>query len=158
MDRSRKRTKMMMDSDAISSKPSPRCYFTTLPLELIAEILSYTPSPRDILAVARTCKHFCAVLVNNPASEFIWRHSRARFIYGPIPDFSPNFTEASYAAFLFDTKICEVGQSTVSLGGCRRTEMLLAGMQVEGKVRTTFGRSSPCSVFQRESPGLFQLF
>ena len=115
----------MTDSDAISSKLSPRCYFTTLPLELIAEILSYTPSPRDILAVARTCKHFCAVLVNNPASEFIWRHSRARFIYGPIPDFSPNFTEASYAAFLFDTKICEVGQSAVLLGEFRRAEMLL---------------------------------
>ncbi len=81
---------------------------TLLPLELLAEVLSYVPSTRDILAVARTSKHFCAVLSNNKATDFIWRQARARCQPQPIPDPTPDFTEASYAAFLFDSKTCEV--------------------------------------------------
>ncbi|TBU43901.1 hypothetical protein BD309DRAFT_959585 [Dichomitus squalens] len=86
----------------------PRCYLTRMPLELLAEILSYTLSPRDILALARTSRHFCTVLVNNKSTEFIWRQARARAVPTQIPDFTPNFTEASYASFLFDNKHCEI--------------------------------------------------
>ncbi|RPD61257.1 hypothetical protein L227DRAFT_500235 [Lentinus tigrinus ALCF2SS1-6] len=86
----------------------PKGRLTVLPLELVAEVLSHVPSPRDILAVARTSKHFFTVLVNNTAMDFIWRRARARFEPEPIPDPTPDFTEASYAAFLFDSKFCEV--------------------------------------------------
>lgn len=77
-----------------------------LPLELLAEVLSYT-APRDILALARTSKYYCATLVANPASKFIWKKARVR--YEPtIPEPTPNFTEPAYAALLFDTGTCEV--------------------------------------------------
>ncbi|RDX44438.1 hypothetical protein OH76DRAFT_1421421 [Lentinus brumalis] len=93
-----------------AAAPLHKCYMTLLPLELLAEVLSYLPSPRDILAIARTSKHFCAVLANNKATDFIWRQARARCQPQPIPDPTPDFTEASYAAFLFDSKTCEVCQ------------------------------------------------
>ena len=89
---------------------SHRCHLTRMPLELLAEILSYTLSPRDVLALARTGKHFCTILVNNKSTEFIWRQARARAHMNRIPDPTPNFTEASYASFLFDSKRCEVLQ------------------------------------------------
>ncbi|KAM5534010.1 hypothetical protein V8D89_012330 [Ganoderma adspersum] len=81
-----------------------------MPLELLAEILLYAQSPRDILSLSRTSKHFCTILVNNRSTNFIWRQVRAQAYPNRIPDFTPNFTEASYAAFLFDSKLCEVCQ------------------------------------------------
>ncbi|KAH9941639.1 uncharacterized protein BXZ73DRAFT_41589 [Epithele typhae] len=90
------------------SKSTPECFIASVPLEILAEMLSYTVSPRDVLAVARTCKYFCAALVNNPSTTFIWRQARARCLPKPIPDFPSNFTEASFAAFLFDHKTCDV--------------------------------------------------
>lgn len=87
-----------------------QCYLTHLPMEIIAEVLSYT-TPRDILALARSNKFFCATLVDNPSSAFIWKKSRSRCLPEPIPDPTPNFTEASYAAFLFDSGECEVSIS-----------------------------------------------
>lgn len=92
---------------AIAQNSKPPCLLTRFPLEILAEVLSYTGSPKDILALARTSKHFCSVLVNNPGSEFIWRQSR-KDCSPPIPDPTPNFTEASYAAFIFDAGVCEV--------------------------------------------------
>ncbi|EKM58120.1 uncharacterized protein PHACADRAFT_206959 [Phanerochaete carnosa HHB-10118-sp] len=97
-----KRTKAEHTQDA---KAPGRCLIGTLPLELLVEILSYT-TPRDILALSRTSKYFYATLVTNPASGFIWKKARAR--YEPaIPNPTPNFTEPSYAALLFDTGPCE---------------------------------------------------
>ena len=81
-------------------------YLSHLPLEILAEVLLYT-TPRDILAVARTSKFFCNTLVD-PSSEFIWKGARTRNSPIAIPDPTPNFTEASYAAFLFDYGECEV--------------------------------------------------
>ncbi|PIL23445.1 hypothetical protein GSI_14756 [Ganoderma sinense ZZ0214-1] len=81
-----------------------------MPLELLAEILSYAQSTREILSLARTSKHFCNILVNNKSTNFIWRQVRAQAYPNRIPDFTANFTEASFAAFLFDSKICEVCQ------------------------------------------------
>ncbi|CCL99618.1 uncharacterized protein FIBRA_01636 [Fibroporia radiculosa] len=86
---------------------SPPSYLDQTPLEILAEILSYCTSPRDILALARCSKLYCSTLVNNPATEFIWRKARARCVPEPIPHPTPNFTEASYAAFLFDKGKCE---------------------------------------------------
>jgi hypothetical protein len=84
----------------------PICPLGSVPLELLAEIMSYT-TPRDVLALARTSKYFCATLVSNPACEFIWKRARARF-EPTIPAPTPNFTEPAYAAFLFDSGVCEV--------------------------------------------------
>ncbi|KAJ3477400.1 hypothetical protein NLI96_g10489 [Meripilus lineatus] len=96
---------------AIAQNSKPPCLLTRFPLEILAEVLSYTGSPKDILALARTSKHFCSVLVNNPGSEFIWRQSR-KDCSPPIPDPTPNFTEASYAAFIFDAGVCETCQAS----------------------------------------------
>lgn len=94
--------------DIATDAARPVCHLTRMPLELLAEILSHTQSPREILALARTNKHFCNILVNNNSTNFIWRQARTRAYPNPIPDFTPNFTEASFAAFLFDSKLCEV--------------------------------------------------
>ncbi|EIN08421.1 hypothetical protein PUNSTDRAFT_144020 [Punctularia strigosozonata HHB-11173 SS5] len=103
---SSKKTKV----DGADVKPAqpPRRPFDTLPLELLAEILSYTSSPRDILAVARCSKVLCDTLVQNPATVYIWRKARARAQPEPIPDPTPNFHEAAYAAFIYDPGICYV--------------------------------------------------
>ena len=85
------------------------CLIGTVPLEILAEILSYT-LPRDVLAFARTSRYFCNTLVSNPASQFIWAKARVRFT-PVIPPPTPNFTESAYAAFLFDPGVCEVGSS-----------------------------------------------
>ena len=84
-----------------------RCYISRLPVEILAEILRYI-RPQDLLAMARTSKYFCTMLVSSRASTYIWKEARARFKPQPIPDPTPNFTESSYAAFLFDDGICEV--------------------------------------------------
>ncbi|CAL1699573.1 unnamed protein product [Somion occarium] len=83
------------------------CHLGRMPLEILAEILSYTCSPRDVLALARCNKFFCHTLVQ-PSSAFIWKHARARCKPSPIPDPTPNYTEAAYASLIFDGGECEV--------------------------------------------------
>ncbi|KZT65306.1 hypothetical protein DAEQUDRAFT_731572 [Daedalea quercina L-15889] len=88
------------------------CWLEDIPLEILAEILSYVPSPASVLALARCSKYFCNALVNNPSTTFIWRNARKRccaYYYGTVlPEPTQNFTEASYAAFVFDGGNCEV--------------------------------------------------
>lgn len=92
-------------------KPSP---LVVLPVELLSDALIYTGSPQHVLAVARTCKALCQTLLN-PNNQFIWREARRTFSFnlatGPVflPD-PPNdfFGEAAYAAFVFDSGVCEV--------------------------------------------------
>ena len=83
------------------------CYLSKMPFELLAEILQFTTSPKDILAVSRCSKFFCATLLN-PSSTYIWRHARTVCKPDPLPDPLPTFTESSYAAFVFDGGECEV--------------------------------------------------
>lgn len=104
--RGRKRSK---HTDDVSAPLQLPCAIGRLPLEILAEILSYT-TPRDILALARTSKYFCNTLVGNGATLFIWKKARMTF-HPPIPEPTPNFTEVSYAAFLFDGSECEVSNS-----------------------------------------------
>ena len=94
-----------------------RDYFSHLPLELLAEILS-TTSPKDVLAVARCSKFLCNTLANNKSAEFIWRSARKLCKPYPLPDPTPNFTEASYAAFVFDHGNCEVGYKLLNYLYC----------------------------------------
>ncbi|KAG1742455.1 hypothetical protein EDB19DRAFT_1701144 [Suillus lakei] len=81
---------------------------TSLPLELLAEILTQTNSPRDVLSVARTSKLLCSALVCNPAADFIWRTVRKKCLPHALPDPTPNFSEAAYAAFVYDSGSCDV--------------------------------------------------
>ncbi|KAG1760577.1 hypothetical protein EDD22DRAFT_900451 [Suillus occidentalis] len=85
-----------------------QCYFPTLPLELLAEILIQTNSPRDVLSVARTSKLLCSTLVCNPAADFIWRTVRKNCLPRALPDPTQNFSEAAYAAFVYDGGVCDV--------------------------------------------------
>lgn len=83
------------------------CYLERMPMEILAEILSYSSSPQDILALARCSKFFCATLTNK-SSDFIWRQARTRCLPRAIPEPTPNFTESSYAALIYDSGPCEV--------------------------------------------------
>ncbi len=105
-----------------SEQNKPPCGFTRIPLEILAEVLLYTPFTQDILALARCSKYFCGTLVNNPGTVFIWKRVRAAALPSPIPDPTPNFTEAAYAAYLFDSGPCEVRPSFPGLGPSLRYE------------------------------------
>jgi len=96
--------------------PEPQCYLSRIPIELLAEILMYMPSTQTVLALARCSKYFCATLVNNDSSVFIWRNVRATSKPYAIPDPTPNFTEPAYAAFIFDCGECEVCRVGFSFG------------------------------------------
>lgn len=97
------------------SKSVPgRCLFPTLPLELLAEILIQTDSPRDVLSIARTSKLLCSTLVCNPAADFIWRTIRNKCLPHALPDPTPNFSEAAYAAFVYDGGSCDVCQKNTN--------------------------------------------
>jgi F-box domain len=97
---------VIISIEGMDAKP---CYdLTRLPLELLAEILLYMPSTKCVLALARCSKYFCATLVNNGSSVFIWRRVRATCKPKVIPDPTPDFTEPAYAAFIFDGGQCEV--------------------------------------------------
>jgi len=81
------------------------CHLLQLPLEILAELLSYTRIP-DLLSLARTSKYFCRMLCN-PGSSFIWRRARIDpdFLF-VIPDPPPNMPEPAYAAMIFDRGKC----------------------------------------------------
>ncbi|KAH8101110.1 hypothetical protein BXZ70DRAFT_1077240 [Cristinia sonorae] len=98
-------------SESESDPPNPH-YLDRLPLEILAEILLHTASPRDVLSVARCSKFLCATLVNNPATTYIWKHLRGKF--HRVPDPTPNWTEASYAAFIFGPSTCESCGKTIT--------------------------------------------
>jgi len=80
--------------------------FAMLPLEMIFEILSFLPIA-DLLSLTRSCSFFARLLTNNPSTQFVWRDARKRYRPRPIPDPAPNWTEVSYAAFLFGPARCE---------------------------------------------------
>ncbi|KAF8814728.1 hypothetical protein BYT27DRAFT_7205692 [Phlegmacium glaucopus] len=91
-------------------KPSP---LVVLPVELLSEILIYTGSPQHVLAVARTCKALCQTLLST-TNQFIWREARraCAFDFEGEPVYLPDppedfFGEAAYAAFVFDSGVCE---------------------------------------------------
>jgi hypothetical protein len=84
-------------------------HFLSLPLELLAEILILTESPKHVLAMARSSKVLCATLLA-PSSAYIWRTVRKICKPDALPEPIAIFTEASYAAFVFDEGRCEVSE------------------------------------------------
>lgn len=102
---------------------SRRNYFDgILPVELIAHILSYVPSPKDILALARCNQHLCAVLLNK-SQGYIWKRAREECSIGPMIAPPLGWSEAAHAAFVFDGGNCEVR------GLCERCSFGDAGAQ-----------------------------
>lgn len=89
-----------------------RASLTSLPIEILAEILLYTSSPPTVLAVSRTCSFLYHSLAQNPAASFIWRGVRETCQPVPLPDPGRSWkgSEADYAAFVFGGGVCEVCQ------------------------------------------------
>lgn len=86
------------------------CHIMSMPFEILAEILLYTTSPRDVLAVARCSKFFCATLLY-PTAVYIWKNAR-KVCRPPLPEPLPIYTESSFAALVFDGGECEVSGVT----------------------------------------------
>ncbi|KAF8496548.1 hypothetical protein F5888DRAFT_1890115 [Russula emetica] len=78
-----------------------------IPLEILAEVLSYVNSPKDVLSVARCSKHLCATLLN-PSNVMIWRRARHHCVVPDLPPPLPGWSESAYAAFVFDEGHCYV--------------------------------------------------
>ena len=82
-----------------------------IPLEILAEVLSYVNSPKDVLSVARCSKHLCATLLN-PSNVMIWRRARLDCVVPDLPPPLPGWSESAYAAFVFDEGHCYVRFTT----------------------------------------------
>lgn len=59
-------------------KKQPQCPLFKLPNELIANVLSWTAQPLDILSLSLTCKSMHKILTH-PSASFMWKHSREKF-------------------------------------------------------------------------------
>ncbi|TFY70792.1 hypothetical protein EVG20_g2203 [Dentipellis fragilis] len=100
-------------TSASTAEPCPtvgtakRSYLDRLPLELLATILSHVRSPKDVLSLTRCNKHLCATLLNK-GNTWIWRRARQECNAGPIPDPPEGWSEARFAAFIFDGGKCEI--------------------------------------------------
>ncbi|KAJ6541129.1 hypothetical protein B0H10DRAFT_2137610 [Mycena sp. CBHHK59/15] len=128
--RPRKRSRKSKTQTRNLDLPVP-AYFFRLPFELIADILLYTASPKDVLAVARCSKFLCKTLLRED-SAFIWRSVRMHCTSGPLPDPLPNFTEASYAALIFD------------IGNCKSCKQPTAHMYASWSLRLRFCHRPEC--------------
>ncbi|KAH0826649.1 hypothetical protein J3R83DRAFT_5035 [Lanmaoa asiatica] len=111
--RASKRPRLAQDGQT-SPSTTLRASLTSLPVEILAEILLYTCSPPTVLAVSRTCSFFYRYLAQSPAASFIWRSVRKTCQPAPLPDPGQrwNKTEADYAAFVFGGGVCEVCRKT----------------------------------------------
>ena len=115
MPRSSKRAKRQPTtaSPATPHGNAQNCRLFRLPLEILAEILSYTRPP-ELLSLARTSKYFCKTLCD-PGSSFMWKQARidpdTLFV---IPDPPPNMPEPAYAAMIFDSGKCYICQEHTS--------------------------------------------
>ncbi|KIK68475.1 hypothetical protein GYMLUDRAFT_35899 [Collybiopsis luxurians FD-317 M1] len=90
----------------LPAAPLKVCYIDKLPLELLAEIALYTKSPRDVLALTRSSKFFCRTFLHQ-SNHYIWRYVRQNCLPEPLPEPCSRFTESSFAAFVYDTGVCE---------------------------------------------------
>lgn len=86
-------------------RPLLLSWLELIPLEILAEVLSYVNSPKDVLSVARCSKHLCATLLN-PANVMIWRRARRHCVVPNLPPPLPGWSESAYAAFVFDEGHC----------------------------------------------------
>lgn len=95
-----KRIRLEDEEDDDATETLANCLIVTLPFELVAEILLYSKSPRDLLAVSRTCKHFFATLTSVRAA-YVWKNARKDCLPRPLPEPLARQSEHSHAAFIF---------------------------------------------------------
>lgn len=95
-----KRIRLEDAEDEEDATDTSECLILTLPFELVAEILLYSKSPRDLLAVSRTCKHFCDTLTGYRAA-YVWKNARLDCLPRPLPEPLAGQAEHSHAAFIF---------------------------------------------------------
>ena len=108
----RQRTSQLVQESQAKELGSKHDHFSSLPQELLSEVLSYT-TPLEVLAVARCSQYLCRTLLTQTVFfKRIW--ITARLNCG-LPDPTPNFTESSYAAFIFDGGYCEVSLEFLSI-------------------------------------------
>ena len=119
-----------------------------IPLEILAEVLSYVNSPKDVLSVARCSKHLCATLLN-PSNVMIWRRARHHCVVSDLPAPLPGWSESAYAAFIFDEGHCYVRH------GHFTTQIIMIGVILLRFVMSPrnkcFGRLSPGFVYANRS-------
>jgi hypothetical protein len=120
-----------------------------IPLEILAEVLSYVNSPKDVLSVARCSKHLCATLLN-PSNVIIWRRARRHCVVPGLPAPLPGWSESAYAAFVFDEGHCYVrhGHFTTQIIMIDVTPLLRFVMSPRNKC---FGRLSLVFVYANRS-------
>ena len=114
MPKKHKKPRLARDGHTSPSTTPARVSLTSLPIEILAEILLYTCSPPTVVAVSRTCSFLYHSLAHNPAASFIWRGVRKTCQPLPLPEPGRywNGSEADYAAFMFGEGVCEVCQKT----------------------------------------------
>lgn len=100
------------ETNLIDPFPS-RDPLTSLPLELLGEILIHTRSTKDILRVTRCSKHFWKTLTA-PSAAFIWKKARVIAFPIPMPDPPSVLSEYAYASMVYGGGKCEVSAMTVS--------------------------------------------
>src|SRR6266702_1503026 len=101
-----KKRKLGLPSRETNSTSQPS-RLDIVPVEILAEILYYVTSPKDVLSVARCNKRLCATLLN-PSNVMIWRRARSHCIVPGLPPPPPGWSESAYAAFIFDPGNCHV--------------------------------------------------
>ena len=102
-----KRQRLDGEIEREGGRSSPLSCLELIPLEILAEVLSYVNSPKDVLSVARCSKHLCATLLN-PSNVIIWRRARHHCVVSGLPAPPPGWSESAYAAFVFDEGHCYV--------------------------------------------------
>ncbi|KAG9126787.1 hypothetical protein FRC07_001986 [Ceratobasidium sp. 392] len=100
--RTRKRRKSKRE-DPYPDLVLERCYFTEIPLELLANILQYV-YPIDLLALSSTNNYFRKTL-RDAQQNHIWKSSRERFPHAILPR-PVRLTEIELATLLFGTGPC----------------------------------------------------
>lgn len=109
------------------------CLLPGLPFDILEEILRCTGDPGDLLAVARTCKAMCNILLG-PSASRLWREARNKVglpdpsayeeTYEGPKEYGPSARvvgvqcfidkEAAYADFVFGEGVCEVQRTVYS--------------------------------------------
>lgn len=87
--------------------PPPRSHLENLPVELLSEVLSYMPTPNDLLNVTRASRYLCLTLLNK-GNLHIWVSARKNCVTGEVPEPPPGWSEPAHAALIFDGGHCEV--------------------------------------------------
>ncbi|VDC02720.1 unnamed protein product [Peniophora sp. CBMAI 1063] len=86
--------------------PPPRSLLESLPVELLSEVLSYMPTPNDLLNITRASRYLCNTMLNK-GNAHIWVNARKKCVAGEVPEPPAGWSEPAHAALMFDGGLCE---------------------------------------------------